>query len=130
MKIPIDDVLGRGVYGATEALRLINFQRTHTHRRQPKVSRNTIARWLYGYDRGGTRSEPLWHPDYTPTEDEAALEVSFRDLIELRFVKAFFVMRASACRPFGSASDARSKRFATSVRSQRCAFERTARPSS
>jgi uncharacterized protein (DUF433 family) len=90
MKTPVldDGVLGRGVYGAAEALRLINFQRTHAQQRR-KVSRNTIARWLYGYEHGGTRSEPLWRPDYAPIEDEPALEVSFRDLIELRFVKAF-----------------------------------------
>lgn len=90
----VDDVLGRGVYGAAEALRLINFQRADAAHRgaselRRKVSRNTVARWLYGYKHGETRSEPLWHPDYTPTEEETLLEVSFRDLIELRFVKAF-----------------------------------------
>jgi uncharacterized protein (DUF433 family) len=93
MKTPVDDVLGRGVYGAAEALRLINFRRSDAMRRtlseRRKVSRPTIARWLYGYEHGRTRSEPLWRPDYAPTEDEAALEISFRDLIELRFVKAF-----------------------------------------
>jgi len=93
MKTPVDDVLGRGIYGAAEALRLINFRRSDAMRRtlseRRKVSRHTIARWLYGYEHGRTRSEPLWRPDYAPTEDDAALEVSFRDLIELRFVKAF-----------------------------------------
>jgi uncharacterized protein (DUF433 family) len=93
MKTPVDDVLGRGVYGAAEALRLINFRRSDATRRtlseRRKISRHTISRWLYGYEHGRTRSEPLWRPDYAPTEDEATLEVSFRDLIELRFVKAF-----------------------------------------
>jgi uncharacterized protein (DUF433 family) len=85
-----DDILGRGVYGAAEALRLINFQRTHAGRR--KISRQTIVRWLRGYTYGdGGYSAPLWHPDYPLVEesDEDAIEVSFRDLIELRFVKAF-----------------------------------------
>jgi uncharacterized protein (DUF433 family) len=32
-------------------------------------------------------SDPLWRPDYA--NDDDVIEVSFRDLIELRFVKAF-----------------------------------------
>jgi len=85
--------LGLGSYGSTEALRLINYQRadiaraTDTERRN--VTRITVARWLYGYKHRGSFSKPLWQPDYTPTEDEPGLEVSFRDLIELRFVKTF-----------------------------------------
>ena len=88
----IDDALGRGAYGATEALRLINFQRPGLASRdiEPRaVARNTVARWLYGYSQGTTRSEPLWQPDYLATDDDHVLEVSFRDLIELRFVKTF-----------------------------------------
>jgi uncharacterized protein (DUF433 family) len=93
MKSPAaSNVLGRGVYGASEALRLINFRRqfetaTATH----SISRQTMARWLRGYDfirNGETRhSEPLWQPDYFNEDD--TLELSFRDLIELRFVKTF-----------------------------------------
>ncbi len=89
--IGVDDVLGRGVYGAAEALRLVNFKR------RPDlpgryISRQTIARWLRGYDysigKGVIRhSDPLWSPDYTNEDD--TIELSFRDLIELRFVKAF-----------------------------------------
>lgn len=90
MKSPAADVLGRGVYGASEALRLINFRRQFEVSAR-SISRQTIARWLRGYDytRGGeTRhSDPLWQPDYI-NEDET-LELSFRDLIELRFVKTF-----------------------------------------
>jgi uncharacterized protein (DUF433 family) len=85
-----DDVLGRGVYGAAEALRLINFRRRYevsTH----SVSRQTVARWLRGYDysRNGIthHSDPLWPPDYI--NEDNTIELSFRDLIELRFVKAF-----------------------------------------
>ena len=85
-----DEVLGRGVYGASEALRLINFKRRpDTPGRY--VSRRTLRRWLRGYDYplrgGGGHSEALWAPDYRNEDD--TIELSFRDLIELRFVKAF-----------------------------------------
>lgn len=86
------DALGRGAYGSTEALRLINFQRSDVRpavAERHKVTRNTVARWLYGYEHDGKFSKPLWQPDYAPIEDDPALEVSFRDLIELRFVKTF-----------------------------------------
>jgi uncharacterized protein (DUF433 family)/DNA-binding transcriptional MerR regulator len=86
------DALGRGAYGAAEALRLINFQRRGAISRgiEPRaVARNTVARWLYGYRQGTTHSEPLWEPDYIATDEDHVLEVSFRDLIELRFVKTF-----------------------------------------
>jgi hypothetical protein len=44
----VADVLGRGVYGAAEALRLINFRRQFEA--SPRsISRQTIARWLRGY---------------------------------------------------------------------------------
>jgi hypothetical protein len=85
-----DPVLGRGVYGAADALRLINFRRRPDAPTR-SISRQTIARWLrgYNYSRDGEvrHSDPLWHPDYA-NEDET-IELSFRDLIELRFVKAF-----------------------------------------
>jgi uncharacterized protein (DUF433 family) len=85
-----EDVLGRGVYSGTEALQLINFRRQNETSRE-SISRQTLVRWLRGYehqDRSGAllRSEPLWHPDYA---DDDVVEVSFRDLIELRFVRAF-----------------------------------------
>jgi uncharacterized protein (DUF433 family) len=83
-----ENAMGRGVYGASEALRLINFRTSAAGR---AISRMTIARWLRGYDYevgGETRhSDPLWRPDYSIEDD--AIELSFRDLIELRFVKAF-----------------------------------------
>lgn len=81
------DALSRGAYGASEALRLLNFSRTTSSRH---ISRNTVSRWLRGYDFGPDReghSEPLWQPDYR--NDNDLVELSFRDLIELRFVKAF-----------------------------------------
>jgi uncharacterized protein (DUF433 family) len=83
------DALSRGAYSATEGLRLLNFSRGSAPVRH--VSRSTVARWLRGYDFGtdddGGHSEPLWRPDYS--NDDDLIELSFRDLIELRFVKAF-----------------------------------------
>jgi uncharacterized protein (DUF433 family) len=103
-------ILGRGVYSAAEAVRLINFQRADSpirlpagktaHRgpsdigaapEGPSISTQTIARWLRGYDysyRGTVRhSGPLWNPEYVNADE--TIELSFRDLIELRFVKTF-----------------------------------------
>jgi DNA-binding transcriptional MerR regulator len=84
------EVLGRGVYGAGESLRLLNFRKAEEAPSRA-VSRQTVARWLRGYDYhvGGElrHSDPLWRPDYA--NDDGELELSFRDLIELRFVKAF-----------------------------------------
>jgi uncharacterized protein (DUF433 family) len=82
------DALSRGAYSATEGLRLLNFSRSKAPVRH--VSRNTVARWLRGYDfgvDGEGHSEPLWQPDYL--NEDNLIEFSFRDLIELRFVKAF-----------------------------------------
>jgi uncharacterized protein (DUF433 family) len=88
----IDGVLGRGVYGAGDAVRLINFQRPDGGPRK-SISRQTIGRWLRGHDYhiGGKErhASPLWRPDYSIEADGEVLELSFRDLIELRFVKAF-----------------------------------------
>jgi uncharacterized protein (DUF433 family) len=93
-KSPEPDALGRGAYSATQALRLLNFSRPGIAP-SDRVSRNTVARWLRGYEHGGDAdvttkgySPPLWQPDYF-NQDDDLIEVSFRDLIELRFVKAF-----------------------------------------
>jgi uncharacterized protein (DUF433 family) len=89
-KATIDDVLGRGVYGSIDALKLINFQRLDGAQTR-YISPSTIKRWLRGHDyvvKGEVHhSAPLWKPDYS--NDNEIIEVSFRDLIELRFVKAF-----------------------------------------
>src|SRR5690349_18418602 len=83
-------IIGRGVYDASEALQLLNFKRDPSVLGR-SVSRKTVARWLTGYDytvRGERRhSVPLWRPDYV--NDDQQIEISFRDLIELRFVKVF-----------------------------------------
>lgn len=73
------EFVGQGLYTAPEAARLL------------KTSPATVRRWLEGhaYTRGGqTRViDPLWRPRFGKVDDQ--LSLSFRDLIELRFVKAF-----------------------------------------
>jgi uncharacterized protein (DUF433 family) len=90
MKTSVEGALGRGVYGAAEALRLINFRRKFDPSSRA-ISRQTVARWLRGYDYTVNgivhHSDPLWRPDYA--NDDDTVELSFRDLIELRFVKTF-----------------------------------------
>ena len=85
-----EDALGRGVYSGTGALQLINFRRQNETAYR-SISRQTVVRWLRGYDyqdRAGAHhySDPLWRTDYAADD---VVEVSFRDLIELQFVKAF-----------------------------------------
>ena len=77
---PAENVpIGVGYYTAAEAARLL------------KVKPQSINRWLGGYSVGKSqpkhRQEPLWEPDLPRAEDH--IELSFRDLIELRFVSAF-----------------------------------------
>ncbi len=71
---------GVGSYTVREASRLIGV---------PPLS---ITRWLKGYQfrsNGKTlHSPPLWQPRW-PSDGEHQFELGFRDLIELRFVKAF-----------------------------------------
>jgi uncharacterized protein (DUF433 family) len=71
--------LGIGYYTVPEAARLL------------KIAPRNINRWLAGYTYalGEVTSSmpPLWIPEL-PSSDHH-LELSFRDLIELRFVKAF-----------------------------------------
>ena len=86
----LSGALDRGVYDGRDATRLVNFSRVVEEERR-RVSRSTIVRWLrgYGYSVGGEQhhAPPLWQPDFAGPD--AGLQVSFRDLIELRFVKAF-----------------------------------------
>jgi len=78
-------LFGRGFYGASESVRLINFHRRESSSR--KVGPQTIRRWIEGYVTRGKSSPPLWMADYQ--NRDRLLELSFRDVIELRFVKAF-----------------------------------------
>jgi uncharacterized protein (DUF433 family) len=71
--------LGVGYYTVPEAARLL------------KLPPRSINRWLGGYRyREGAEERwlpPLWAPELPALGDR--LEIGFRDLIELRFVKAF-----------------------------------------
>lgn len=73
------DALGVGSYTASEAARLL------------KTPARNLNRWLRGYTfrRAGQdhHMPPLWTSQHAHVEEH--LEIGFRDLIELRFVKAF-----------------------------------------
>jgi uncharacterized protein (DUF433 family)/DNA-binding transcriptional MerR regulator len=90
IKLSDTKILGKGVYGVSEGVRLLNFQRENTIYAK-MVSQKTVSRWLTGYEysaQGEMRhADPLWRPDFQ--NDDNQIEISFRDLIELRFVKTF-----------------------------------------
>jgi len=70
-----------GLYTSIEASRLL-----HT-------SAISISRWLSGYSRKDSDGDamyvpPLWAPD-VPKQDYNQVQLSFRDLMETRFVNAF-----------------------------------------
>lgn len=71
--------LGIGYYTSAEAGRLLD------------IPARNVRRWLGGYDytSQGTRAHvaPLWEPELASANRH--IELSFRDLIELRFVRAF-----------------------------------------
>ena len=71
--------LGIGYYTVPEAGRLLGIRPLNIHR------------WLGGYtfeEKGKSRRmPPLWRPQ--PPEFDDHMELGFRDLIELRFIKAF-----------------------------------------
>lgn len=79
MRAPSTDLIGIGLYTVGDAARLL------------RTPARTVRRWLAGYEyrRDGERRHvaPLWEPDLQHPED--GVELSFRDLIELRFVRAF-----------------------------------------
>lgn len=75
----MDDNLGIGFYSLNDAARLLG------------IPRRNIRRWLSGYafELNGQRREmpPLWTLELP--EIDGRIELGFRDLIELRFVRAF-----------------------------------------
>jgi uncharacterized protein (DUF433 family) len=75
----ISILVGTGSYTAPEAARLL------------RTPARNINRWLggYSYRRGGKEQHvpPLWESQLSIIEEH--LEIGFRDLVELRFVKAF-----------------------------------------
>jgi uncharacterized protein (DUF433 family) len=80
-----ESLLGVGVYTIPEAARLT------------LVPAPSIRRWIAGYEyrREGVRrsSPPLWTRDIAPIEGAAAL--TFRDLLEVRFVQFFRIHAVS-----------------------------------
>jgi uncharacterized protein (DUF433 family) len=72
-------LLNAGLYTVPEAARLT------------RISTGKIRRWLKGYDfKSGEQmrhSDAVWQGELTPIDNKLAL--SFRDLLELRFVDAF-----------------------------------------
>jgi hypothetical protein len=76
---PNQSALGRGAYSLGEAARLL------------RAPARSVTRWLngYSYRRGNQQRHvaPLWLPAYRV--EETPNELSFADLIELRFVHAF-----------------------------------------
>jgi len=98
--------LGTGLYAIAEAARLSG------------VSAQRIRRWIKGYDwsrgkdkdRHRRHSPPVWRPDMSPLD--GAMALSFRDLVELRFVDAFLRAGVSWKRLRAVAGEA-SRRFDT-----------------
>lgn len=76
---PIHEFVGIGLYSLADAANLL------------KTPPRNLRRWMDGYTyrrNDAVRSvDPLWVPDIPRIDDQ--IELSFRDLIELRFVQAF-----------------------------------------
>jgi uncharacterized protein (DUF433 family) len=68
-------LIGIGLYTAPEAAALT------------RAKRQSITRWLRGYERRGIAHEPLWTPE--PDTRSDVLTLSFKDLLQLRTVTAF-----------------------------------------
>lgn len=68
------NLVGIGLYDRQEASRL------------SAVKPDAVTRWLVGYRRKGVDYEPLWRPR---SSADGELLLDFRDLMELRQVKAF-----------------------------------------
>ncbi|MDF2371977.1 MAG: DUF433 domain-containing protein [Rhizobiaceae bacterium] len=73
------DFFGVGSYSVSEAARLVG------------TSPRNVSRWMKGYTYRRNdvvhQVAPLWSPEWPLSENN--IELSFRDLIELRFVNAF-----------------------------------------
>lgn len=82
---PQTELIGVGLYTINDAAMLL------------KSPPRTIRRWMKGYDyrQDGEKHhvDPLWRADLV--QDDAEVELSFRDLIELKFINAFTGMGLS-----------------------------------
>jgi uncharacterized protein (DUF433 family) len=76
------DLVGLGLYTASEASRLLN------------IPPSKIARWLRGHQVGDRRYAPLWHPQVDL--GDGSLHLGFRDLMELRTAHQFMEHGVSA----------------------------------
>jgi len=108
--------IGKGLYSVPEARRLT------------KIPAPTLNRWVQGYVRrrdGDTVSyDPLLQPSLPEIEEKVAL--SFRDLVELRFINRLRTLKVSWAEIKGTIEDARdllktnypfgTRRFATDGR--------------
>lgn len=76
---PSQPLVGVGLYSLADASKLL------------RTPSRTLRRWMDGYNykvEGEVRAvPPLWTPDIPKFDED--VELSFRDLIELRFVQAF-----------------------------------------
>ena len=71
----MSSLIGVGLYSIPEASALTG------------IPSRKIRRWVYGYESGNrVHQPPLWH---SKVADEAEETISFRDLLEIRFVNAF-----------------------------------------
>jgi uncharacterized protein (DUF433 family) len=98
----VQPLLGIGLYTIPEAARLT------------RVSTGRIRRWISGYDWSSgeiaRHSPPVWRPDVEPLDGARAL--SFRDLLEVRFVDAFLSAGVSWKR-LRTIAETASRRFKT-----------------
>jgi len=109
------DLTGIGLYTLKEAERLTG------------ADSREVSRWLFGYRFKGGASAPLWHTQLTNMEEDGQKVIGFRDLLELRIVKAFTqhhvplrVIRAaieSACGIFSTEYPFTANRFLTDGKS-------------
>jgi uncharacterized protein (DUF433 family) len=68
-------LVGIGIYSPADASRLIGVPATR------------LSRWLKGYQAGGKKFAPVWHPSIQP--DSNGTYLSFEDLIQAKLVAAF-----------------------------------------
>lgn len=71
------DLTGIGLYTLKEAERLTG------------ADAREVSRWLFGYRRKNGVSEPLWRTELIDIDHGQQKLIGFRDLLELRIVKAF-----------------------------------------
>lgn len=78
----IMDLTGIGLYTLKEAERFTG------------ADPREVSRWLFGYQFKNGSSAPLWHTQLVGVEDSQKF-IGFRDLLELRVVKAFIKHKVS-----------------------------------